>query len=264
MSETNRVRERLREGTPVFGARSETFAPALVEVYGDLGFDFVWLDFEHGGPSPFDTVALENLARAAECADVELLARLPSGEPPLVHKVLDAGIRTLLIPRVRTAAEVRRAVRAAHFSYDGDSGDRGFGAGRPSGWGGEIDGYVEREDRAVLVGAMIEHEDAVENVEEILDVPELGFAFVGANDLSISMGYPGDPGHSAVAAAVEAVEGACAEANVPLGAPRHDAAAAEAAVDDGYVVLRIGDEIGAARSALGDRLDRLRDSAGRD
>ena len=264
MSHANRVRERLREGTPVFGARAETFAPALVEVYGHLGFDFVWLDFEHGGPSPHDAVALENLVRAAECADVELLARLPSGDPPLVHKVLDAGVRTLLIPRVETAAEVRRAVRAAHFAYDGDPGDRGFGAGRPSDRGGSLDGFVERADRSVLVGAMIEHERAVENVEAILDVPELGFAFVGANDLSISMGHPRDTDHPEVKAAVEEIEEACAAADVPLGAPRHDAAAAEAALDDGYRILRVGDEIGSVRAALGDRLGRLRDAAGRD
>jgi 2-dehydro-3-deoxyglucarate aldolase len=264
MSNGNVVRERLREGTPVFGARAQTFAPAIVEVYGRLGFDFVWLDFEHGGPSPYDASALDHLARAAEGADVELLARLPSGDPPLVHRVLDAGLRTLLIPRVETAAEVRRAVRAAHFAYDDGAGDRGYGGGRPAGWGADADGYVEREDSAVLVGAMIEHERAVENVEAILDVPELGFAFVGANDLSVSMGHAGEPDHPAVAEAIGRVEKAAAEAGVPLGAPRHDDAAAEAAVDDGYRVLRVGDEIGAVRATLGDRLERLRGAAGRD
>jgi 2-dehydro-3-deoxyglucarate aldolase len=255
---TNHVRERLESDEPALGARAETFSPVMVEVYGQLGYDFVWLDFEHGGPSPYDSTAFDALIRAAESAGIELFVRVPSGDPPLIHKVLDTGVRTILIPRVRSAAEVREAVEAAHFTYDGDPGARGFGGGRPTGWGADDEGFIESQDEAVLVGAMIEHRDAVENVEEILSVPELGFAFIGANDLSISMGRPRQTDHPEVRAAIGTVEEACRDADVPFGAPKHDTGAAAAAIDDGYSVLRIGDEVGAAREALGSRLETLR------
>ncbi|MDX1746045.1 MAG: aldolase, partial [Halobacteriales archaeon] len=74
MRHENELRERLEDGSVAFGARGATFSPALVEVYGSLGLDFVWLDFEHTGASPLDSLPFEHLARAAETADVSLLA----------------------------------------------------------------------------------------------------------------------------------------------------------------------------------------------
>lgn len=255
---TNHVRERLDRGEPVLGARAETFSPVMVEVYGQLGLDFVWLDLEHGGPSPYDSTAFDALVRAAENTGIELLVRLPSGDPPLIHKVLDAGVTTLLIPQVEVAGEIRRAVRAAHFVYDGEPGARGFGGGRPTGWGADAAGFTERQDDTVLVGVMIEHRDAVDAIEEVLAVPELGFAFVGAIDLSVSMGHPQATDHPEVRAAITTVEAACRDADVPLGAPKHDTTAAEAALADGYDILRVGDEVGAVREVVGARLDALR------
>ena len=261
MTQENRVRERLEAGEAVFGARTETVSPLLVEVYGQLGYDFVWIDLEHGGPSPYDSTAFDALVRAAECADIELLIRIPHADPPLVHKVLDTGVTTLLVPRIENSQEVRCAVKAARFTFDGEPGDRGFGGGRPTGWGADTENFTEREDREVLVGAMIESRAAVENIEEILSVPHIGFAFVGANDLSISMGHKRETDHPEVHEAIERVEDACRDAGVPLGAPRHDTEAAAAALDAGYRILRVGDEVGAVREILGERLDALRPHA---
>ncbi|WP_254546879.1 HpcH/HpaI aldolase family protein [Halomarina pelagica] len=258
MNGENEVRSRLESGEIVLGARAETASPVLVEVYGQLGYDFVWLDLEHAGPSPYDGTAFDALVRAAEIADVELLVRVPHAESPLVHKVLDTGVTTLLVPQVESADQVERAVRAARFEFDGEPGNRGWGGGRPTKWGADAEGFTERQDGQVLVGAMIERRSAVESVEEILSVAHLGFVFIGANDLSISMGHPRETDHPEVAAAIERVESACLDAGVPFGAPRHDTEAAAAAIDDGYTVLRVGDEVGAVREVLGDRIDALR------
>lgn len=254
----NKMRERLESDEAVFGARTHTMSPLLVEVYGQLGYDFVWLDFEHTGASPYDSTAFDALVRAAESADIELLVRVPHADPPLVHKVLDTGVTSLLVPRVESAEEVHRAVKAARFEFDGAPGDRGYGGGRPAAWGADAENFTERADEEVLVGAMIESEAAVENVEDILAVPHLGFAFIGANDLSVSMGHPQETDHPDVVEAIERVEEACLAADVPFGAPRHDTEAAADAVDDGYRVLRVGDEVGAVRDVLGDRIDALR------
>ncbi|MFC6614197.1 HpcH/HpaI aldolase/citrate lyase family protein [Halopenitus salinus] len=258
MSLDNAVCERLESGGTALGARTHSMSPILIEEYGRLGYDFVWVDLEHAGASPYDATALDPLVRAAEAADVELLVRVPHADPPLVHKVLSAGVTSLLVPQIDDAAEVRRAVRAARFEYDGEPGNRGFGGGRPAAWGADAERFTERADETVLVGAMIETAAAVENLEEILAVPDLGFAFVGPTDLSISMGYPQETDHPEVTAAIDRVEEACLDAGVPLGAPRHGVDDAENALEDGYRILRVGDEIGAVRDVLGARLDALR------
>ena len=258
MTRENEVRRRLESGENALGARAETMSPAMVEVYGHLGYDFVWLDFEHTGASPYDSTAFDALVRAAESADIELLVRVPHAEPPLVHKVLDTGVSTLLVPQVESAEEVETALRAARFEFDGEPGNRGWGGGRPTKWGADAENFTARQDEQVLVGAMIESESAVENVEDILSVPHLGFAFIGANDLSVSLGHPQETDHPDVVDAIERVESACRDAGVPFGAPKHDTEAATEALEEGYSILRVGDEVGSVREVLGDRLDALR------
>ncbi|MDS0261546.1 aldolase/citrate lyase family protein [Haloarcula sp. S1CR25-12] len=260
MRTENALRHALERGETVFGASAATFSPTVIEILGDIGLDFVWLDFEHAGPSPYDSTAVAELTRAAETADIELLVRLPKPDPALVRKVLDAGVRTVLLPRIETAADLRPAVEAAYFAYDGDVGDRGVGVGRSGTWAGYVDSFVGGEDSEILVGTMIENATAVEHVEEILAVPRLGFAFVGPADLSMSLSA-GDPladNSEAVEDAIERTRGACLDAEVPIGRIQNDPMAAQAAVDDGYQVVRIGGDAGAVREVLGGRLSELR------
>ena len=261
MRTENGLRHAIEAGETVFGASCATFSPTVVETYGAVGLDFVWLDFEHAGPSPYDSTAIEELTRAAEAGDIELLVRLPKPEPALVRKVLDAGVRTILLPRIETAEQLRPAVEAAYFGYDGDVGDRGVGVGRAGEWAGYVDSFVGGEDSEILVGTMIENERAVENIDEILSVPQLGFAFVGPADLSMSMSG-GDPladNDKQVAAAVERTREACLDADIPIGRIRNSASAAQAAVDDGYRLVRIGGDTGSIRETLGARLGELRE-----
>lgn len=254
MDRRNAFRESVESDGVVLGARAMNMSPLLVEVYGELGLDFVWLDFEHAGKSPDDSTEFEHLTRAAEAGDVELLVRLPSGDPELVRKVLDAGVRNLLIPRVETADEIRAAVEAAHFDYAGGVGERGIAAGRASTWGADMDDHTAKEDDSVLVGTMIENRTAVRNLDEILSVPELGFAFVGPSDLSVSLGHPLETDHPEVRDAVADIREACLSAGVPVGKITADAAEANSAIEDGFQILRIGGEVSAVRRVLGERL----------
>ena len=259
MRTENAFRRALESDETVLGASAATFSPTVIETFGAVGLDFVWLDFEHGGPSPYDSTVFEELTRAAEAADIELLVRLPAPDPPLVRKVLDAGVRTILLPRIETAAQLRPAVEAAYFSYDGEVGDRGVGVGRSGEWAGYVDSFIAGEDEEILVGTMIENERAVENIEEILAVPQLGFAFIGQADLTMSLsgGDPLEKSPDAVESAIDRTVEACLAADVPLGRIRNDIAEAQAAIDAGYQIVRIGGDIGAIRTVLSSRLDEL-------
>lgn len=249
----------LAAGDVVIGVRSVARSPLHVEVFGGLGFDFVWVDFEHGGPSAMDAQVTEHLTRAADAAGTDLLVRVPGAEPHVIRKVLDAGVRTVLVPRVEGAGEVHRAVAASRFVYDGGAGGRGMASGRANVWGAESDGYVEREDAETTVGVMVETRAAVETIEDILAVPELGFCFIGPADLSVSLGHPGERDHPDVQDAIETVRVACLEAGVPVGRIRNGADAARDAIAAGDQLVRVGGEVSAAREVLGQRLGAIRE-----
>ncbi len=261
MSSNNAIRAAIDADETVYGASAATFSPTIIEIFGELGLDFVWLDLEHGGPSPYDSTTIEELTRAADGADIELLVRIPGPEPSIVRKILDAGVRTLLIPRIETADELRPAVEAAFFSYDNGVGDRGVGIGRGSRWAGYDDSHVGTADDDVLIGTMIENERAIDNLEEILSIPQLGFAFLGPADMSMSMsgGNPTAKHPERVADGIETTLSACLAAGVPAGRIQNDPAAAAKAVDDGFQIVRIGDDIGAVREVLSARLDIVTD-----
>lgn len=257
----NAFRDGLADGDLQMGAGALSCSPTVVEALGRLGLDYVWIDLEHSGVSPTDSTALEGLARAADVAGTELLVRIPSPDPAVVRKVLDASVRNVVIPRVETAAEVRRAVEASRFVYDGDPGDRGAGLGRANYWGEDVTGgedvsvdYRRREDESVSVGVNVENITAVENLDDILSVPELGFVLLGHNDLSVSMGAT--PDDDEVVAAIERYRETASSMGVPHGrsvGTNPDAVAA--AVADGYDFLLLGNEVAAARDVYGALLD---------
>jgi 2-dehydro-3-deoxyglucarate aldolase len=109
---------------------------------------------------------------------------------------------------------------------------------------------------------MIETATALENLDAILDVPELGFVFVGPSDLSIQLGHPGDRDHPAVTGAIAEIEETALDADVPLAGISHDVDGAHELVERGYRVVRLGGDLEAARQVLGDRLERLNERRG--
>ena len=100
---------------------------------------------------------------------------------------------------------------------------------------------------------MVETAAAVENAEDILSVPDLGFVFTGPNDLSVQYGVPGERAAPAVQDALDRVETLAREASVPLGGAGHDPAKAIELLDDGYQVVRLLDEFDAIRTVYEER-----------
>ncbi|EMA70753.1 HpcH/HpaI aldolase [Halorubrum aidingense JCM 13560] len=245
----NELAATLDDGAVALGVLDNTYSPTLVEFYGELGVDFIWLDLEHGGPDPWDASQLEDLLRAGERTDVELLVRLPDTDPTLVRKALDLGVRNVLLSRVKTAEEVRDAVRSSRFRYDGGPGDRGLAAPRARRWG-LADEYVATEDSETLVGVTVENEASVENLDEILAVPELGFVFIGPLDLSVSLGHPGEIDHPDVQDAVETIRSKAVDAGVPVAGLGFGMDDVNEKVSNGYQMVNLGSTTGAIQETV--------------
>ncbi|MFC7165409.1 HpcH/HpaI aldolase family protein [Halospeciosus flavus] len=256
----NDLRTTFESGGVALSVLESAYSTNLVEFYGELGADAVWLDLEHGGPSPWDGERLNDFLRAAERGGTELLVRTPEADPAMVRKCLDAGVRNVFVPRVETADEVRDVCEAARFDYDDEPGERGLANPRASRWGLQGD-YPATEDRETLVGVTVETREAVENLDAILDVPDLGFVFAGPLDLSAAYGHPGERDHPEVQAAVETIEEKTLEADVPLGGLGFGVDDLNAKVQRGYQLLNCGSTTGALKSAVSGWLETVeRDS----
>jgi 2-keto-3-deoxy-L-rhamnonate aldolase RhmA len=182
-------------------------AQRTVKALALAGFDFVVIDLEH---SSFGVETMAPLVAEAHACGLPVLTRVWSLDPGLIGKVLDSGANGVMVPRVRSAHDARRAVEAARY---GPSGERGLAPLIPFASSPLPQPLVG--DSAVVV-VQIEGREAVENAGQIAGVPGLDAIFVGPYDLSQSLGQPGDIGSDDVRLAALSVADVCGD-RVMLG-----------------------------------------------
>lgn len=256
MQQKNGIKRLLSDEKVVFGATAITLSPVMMEVYADIGLDYVWLDHEHTGPSTSDALHFESIRRTTTAVGIEPIIRVESPDKTEVRKVIDAGIRTYVVPRITQANQIREIISTSKFEYDDAQGDRGLGTCAASKWGNPPPDHIESEDESLLVGIMIENEEAVKNIDEIFSVPELGFAQIGPTDLSVSMGHPLERTHPQVQDAIDTIIKAGRKHNVPVGVSTGYVGGLETAIDKGCRLIKLGNDIGAARALLGEELEK--------
>jgi 4-hydroxy-2-oxoheptanedioate aldolase len=191
-----RLPELLRGSRPLLGAFVGIPAPALVEMCGHAGFDFVIIDNEHG---PAGIESTENMLRAARGAGIIPVVRTLEAD---ILRILDIGASAIQVPQVNTAEQARRIVAAAKYPPVGNRGaafsTRAAGYGF---FGG--DQHIKASNEGTSVIIMAETRAAIENIDEIVAVPGVDAVFFGPNDLSFSLGYPGQMQHPEVVGAIE-------------------------------------------------------------
>ncbi len=178
-------RARFRDGDPLLGTVIKTPSAHAIEIFGDLGFDFVMLDGEH---APFDRAALDLTLLATRAAGVAGIVRVADATPTQILAALDIGATGVMVPHVASPAAA--AAVAAACRYRG--GRRGFAnttrAGRYGGAG--IAEHVANSDATTTVIAMIEDPDALDQIDAIAAVEGIDGFFLGRGDLAVAMGEP--------------------------------------------------------------------------
>lgn len=176
-------------------------APALVEIAGYAGFDFVIVDLEHGASS---IETLEHMLRAADATGVEAIVRPGSASRADILRVLDAGASGVLVPHVSSAADAQAVVAAAHYP---PVGGRGMAMTSRAGRYGltTMPEHLRVAGGRTVVAVQVEDAAAIEHVHGISAVPGVDVVFIGPADLATSLGHPGDARHPEVAAAIESI-----------------------------------------------------------
>lgn len=168
-----------------FGIRLSFPCPELVEFFGLLGFEWLFLDAEH---SPLSHELARSLVRAADLARMPVLVRVPEIRPALIEGFLDVGVTGILAPNISSAAHAQALVAAVKFAPRGGRG-AAFGS-RDAHYGlteSPAD-YVRRANERTFTAALIESQQGIDQLEAILAVDGLDYIAIGANDLGLSLG----------------------------------------------------------------------------
>src|SRR4051794_4037340 len=171
----------------------------IARVYRAAGFDWVFIDTEHGG---FDIETVQDVCRVSSLIGLTPLVRVVDVQYSLVARVLDCGAEGVILPRVENPDLLERAVAWTKFP---PVGARGFGLSRMA-----VDyspfsmpQIMEYANENVMTVLQIETRRAVEAREELLAIEGIDAVIVGPADLSISLGVPGDFDHPSMVAAIE-------------------------------------------------------------
>jgi 4-hydroxy-2-oxoheptanedioate aldolase len=199
MFRRNTTKEKLSSGQVVIGLRMDYPSPDIIEIVGDAGFDFVYYDCEHG---PMNEETCQTMIRTAELVGLTPMVRVPANEPWHILRALDSGATGIIIPHCNTKEEALKAVKASKYPPEGERGIAGrsirISGMRPA-------NYIVEANREIMVIAMIEEAQALENLSEILTVDGLDVVWIGRGDLSLSLGVPGQYNHPEVQQAVNKV-----------------------------------------------------------
>lgn len=210
----SRFESLISQGRKPIGAFLTSNDPSTSVIFGDVGYDFVLIDGEHGA---LDTRDVLNHIRAARSAGCLAIVRVLHNEPALIQRAVDLGADGVLVPKIGTADDAERALAATRYQ----PGGRGFCPMVPAaGWSGENwSDHARSSNGNVILIPLIETLTGVENFSEIIAVPGIDYAFFGLGDLSQEMGIDMVGGRDQLIAQWEALRDKADLEGVRLGAP---------------------------------------------
>jgi 4-hydroxy-2-oxoheptanedioate aldolase len=193
----NEFKQRLLRGEVQIGLWLALADPYSAELCAGAGLDWLLLDGEH---SPVDLRTLLAQLQAVAPYPVHPIIRPPVGDAVLIKQMLDIGAQTLLVPMVETAEQARHLVEATRYP---PLGIRGVGAGiaRAARWGRVAD-YAQTANAEICLLLQVENLAGLQNLDAIATTEGVDGVFLGAADLSASMGHLGNPGHPEVRSAI--------------------------------------------------------------
>jgi 4-hydroxy-2-oxoheptanedioate aldolase len=214
----NRIRTLWKNGGAVVNGWLTIPNAFAAETMAHQGWDSLTIDLQHG---VVDYQCAVNMLAAISTTNTVPVVRVPWLEPGILMKTLDAGAYGVICPMVNTRDDAAKLVAWTHYP---PLGTRSFGPVRALLYSGAD--YPAHANDEVVIFAMIETKQALDNLDQILSVEGLDAVYIGPSDLSLALGCKpsfDDPERPVVEAIDHILERAKAHgvvAGIHNGAPR--------------------------------------------
>lgn len=206
-------------------------SPVVTQAVAAAGLDAVIIDMEHGAVDFGTAHAMIAATQGTGCAP---FVRVPEINEVQVKQVLDMGAEGICFPLIRTVEDAARAVASMQYP---PNGTRGFGPFiAQSRWNTTLMDYSSYQDKLVCM-LTIETREAVENIEDICQIPGIDMIIPAPFDLSTDLGVMGQFDHPEFVAAIARIEAASNDAGIPMGGVGRAKPQAEALFARGYRLI---------------------------
>lgn len=253
MEMRNLVKEKIAEKGYAIGAFVASSSSMNTEILGVNGYDFIMIDFEHAQTS---TETAVDMIRAAELYGTAPYARVYNPEDgPMMGRLLDIGIHGIMAPMVNNRAQAEFVIQNTKMP---PIGIRGKGIGRGPLWGA-YENYNNGEvDEKSMVMVQCETPEAVENIEEIANVPGIDCVYIGRLDLAHAMGVEDPSTSPELEENIQKVLRACKAAGIIPGIFTANPEDAINRISQGFQFVTVLNDLAFFRQATKTRIDSVR------
>jgi 4-hydroxy-2-oxoheptanedioate aldolase len=178
----NKIKQMWRDGKYVTLGWLSVSHGFTAEIMARQGFDALCVDLQHGTSEMKDVAPM---LQAISQTDTVPVVRVAWNEPAAIMKALDLGAYAIIVPLINTAEEAAKAVAACRYP---PAGIRSSGPVRAIHYGGPD--YQAKANDEIVVMAMIETKEGIENLDAICATPGLDAVYIGPADLSFALGLP--------------------------------------------------------------------------
>jgi len=209
------LKSRLSDGgILVAGTITEYVRPSLVKLYKNAGFDFIYIEYEHGFLNPSN---LADTILSARDNGLPVVSKTPQLERQEVSKLLEAGVSGIQLPRTETREQVEELLGYIKFPPKGTRAMApGYGNSDYVQTSDLAEWMVEQDAESTLV-VHIETRLGYENAESIISTPGVDMVYCGPGDFSIEMGRPGEFDHPDVVGPMEEIKDIALKYKLPFG-----------------------------------------------
>ena len=182
------LKEKIERGECLFGTHISCCDMTNVEIIGNCGFDYLWIDMEH---SPITKeVVQSHLTAARACQDkVATFIRVAWNDPVIVKPLLDMGPTGIVFPMIRCRADAELACASCTYP---PNGIRGYSPRAVVRYGlDDAQDYIHNRSNKIWVICQIETREAYENLDDILECERVDGYIIGPMDLSGQFGKLG-------------------------------------------------------------------------
>lgn len=238
VSRLNDFKMALKSGTTQIGLWSSLCSNIVAEVVAGAGFSWVVLDAEHA-PNELGTILAQ--LQAMNGGTAEPVVRPPANDPVVLKRLLDIGARSLLVPQIRNAEEVRRTVAATRYP---PRGQRGISVSQRANRFSRDRGYLANAEEGICLLVQIETSGALAEVDAIAAIDGVDGLFVGPSDLAAELGHIGAPADPEVQKAFASVLQAARNARKPAGILAPAESDARRYLEQGFCFVAVGSDLG--------------------
>ena len=249
----NKLKEIFKQGGSAVNGWLQIPNSFTAELMANQNRDSLTLDMQHG---VIDYSIAISMLLAISTTNVVPLARVNWNEPGQIMKILDAGAYGVICPMVSNKKEAENFVQACMYP---PNGYRSYGPIRGLVYGGSD--YADKANDEILKFAMIETKESLDNLDEIMQTPDLDGIYIGPADLSLAIGekpsfdkQEGDPVYDVIMKILEHAKKNKIIAGIQNGQHEY----AEKMIKKGFQFVTIGSDQRYMTAAAKDALSKIK------